>query len=120
MRSRLEILRKEANILINHRNKVIAHHETFYNSQLADYYLAQPFSYFYVLNPCFCMKLNDKLENFFYKLHRVLGINGIGMLHIGGEDAEKLFNDKYLGKEKSKKSIQFLHRCCYKDCLLKN
>jgi hypothetical protein len=47
----LEKLRKDAQIIISHSNKVIAHHETDYNSKLGDYYPAQPYCNTYVTNP---------------------------------------------------------------------
>ncbi len=48
----LEKLRKDASAIISHRNKVVAHHETDYNSKLGDWYPSQPFGYLYPINPC--------------------------------------------------------------------
>lgn len=121
MLTRFEKLRVEAEIVISHRNKVIAHHEIAYNSSLADYYPAQPFSYFYSINPCFCNRLKIKFEKLFWHLKQILDIDGVGMFVVGGPDFKKVFKKSALSeKTANKHSIEVIHKCRYKDCLLKN
>lgn len=120
MMDRFEKLRVEAEIVISHRNKVIAHHEVAYNSSLADYYPAQPFGYFYSINPCFCNRLKIKFEKLFWRLKQILDIEGVGMFLISGPDFKKVFKKSALGGKVDKElSIEIVHKCRYKDCLLK-
>lgn len=120
MELRLEKLRKDSEIILSHRNKVIAHHETSYNSQLGDWYPAQPFNYAYILNPCMCNRIRLKTANLFWDLKSTLGIDGLGMLQYGGGNAKDVFKTKVLGMRKeSKNGLVLVHRCRYKDCLLK-
>lgn len=117
---RLEKLRKDAELIIIHRNKVIAHHETDYNSKLGDWYPVQPFNYAYILNPCICKRVYKKTAKLFWDLKYTLGIDGVGMFHFAGDKTEKLFKTKALGAGKTEKNVLTLvHKCRYKDCLLK-
>lgn len=117
---RLEKLRKDAELIIVHRNKVIAHHETDYNSKLGDWYPVQPFNYAYILNPCLCKRVHGKTAKLFWDLKYTLGIDGVGMFHFAGGRTEKLFKKKALGVRKTENTDLILsHKCRYKDCLLK-
>jgi hypothetical protein len=116
----LEKLRKDAQIIISHRNKVIAHHETDYNSKLGNYYLAQPFNYTYIINPCNCNRVRLKTAKLFWNLKYILDINGFCMRHFSGGKIEDVFKTKALGVREDNKSGLFIcHKCRYKDCLLK-
>jgi hypothetical protein len=117
---RLEKLRKDAELIIVHRNKVIAHHETSYNSKLGDWYPVQAFNYAYILNPCLCNKVHAKTAKLFWDLKYALGIDGMGMLHFAGGTTEKLFKKKALGARKTENAgLILFHKCRSKDCLLK-
>lgn len=116
----LEKLRKEARLILVHRNKVIAHHETDYNSKFADWYPAQLFNYAYIINPCDCNHVRLKTEKLFWKLKSMLGIEGFGMVHFSGGNIEDVFNKKSLGmRTDGQIGFIIIHKCRYKDCLLK-
>lgn len=117
----LEKLRLDAQIIICHRNKIVAHHETDYNSKLGDWYPLQTFNYIYIINPCHCNRVRLKIEKLFWRLKSALNIEGLGMLHFSGSRRmEDIFKTKILGvKEDSKKGLVIVHNCRYKDCLLK-
>lgn len=120
MELRLEDLRKDAEIIISHRNKVIAHHETRYNSQLGDWYPTQPFSYAYILNPCMCNRVLLKTAKLFWALKATLNIDGIGMANFSDGITKNVFKAKALGMRKIENSgLIITHKCRYKDCLLK-
>lgn len=116
----LEKLRKDAQIIISHRNKVIAHHETDYNSKLGDWYPTQPYNYTYIINPCNCDRVRLKTAKLFWKLKYILNIDGVGMAHFSGGKVENIFKTEVLGMRKYEKSgLIVTHKCRYKDCLLK-
>ena len=116
----LEKLRQGAQIIISHRNKVIAHHETEYNSKLGDWYPTQPFNYAYIINPCECNRVRLKTAKLFWQLKSVLDIDGVGMFHFAGGKTEKVFRAKALGMRKiENKGLIISRKCRYKDCLLK-
>jgi hypothetical protein len=120
MEIRLDKLRKDALIIISHRNKVVAHHETDYNSKLGSWYPTQPFNYTYILNPCSCNRIRIKAEKLFWSLKSLLDIDGIGSFHYGYGKTEDIFKKKALGKRKDTNSgLIISHKCRYKDCLLK-
>ena len=117
---RLEKLRKDAELIIVHRNKVVAHHETDYNSKLGDWYPVQPFNYAYILNPCLCKRVHEKTAKLFWDLKYALDIDGVGVFHFAGGKTRKLFKTRALGARKNEDSgLILVHKCRYKDCLLK-
>ena len=117
---RLEKLRKDAELIIVHRNKVVAHHETDYNSKLGNWYPVQPFNYAYIINPCMCKRVQEKTAKLFWDLKYALGIDGVGGFHFAGGKTEKLFKAKALGVRKTENTgLILVHKCRYKDCLLK-
>lgn len=121
MELRLDKLRKDTKLIISHRNKVIAHHEIKYNSQLGDWYPTQPFNYAYILNPCLCKRVSDKAEKLFWRLKSILNIEGVGMFMITGGNYVDLFKKKTLGERSGckKDTMVLVHNCRYKNCLLK-
>ncbi len=119
MELQLDKLRKDAEIIILHRNKVVAHHETNYNSQLGDWYPTQQFSYAYILNPCICNRVRLKTAKLFWTLKAILSIDGVGM-HFSGGITENIFKAEALGARKIEDSgLMITHKCRYKNCLLK-
>jgi hypothetical protein len=120
MEVKLDKLRKSAEIIILHRNKVIAHHETDYNSQLGSWYPTQPFNHAYILNPCRCARISQQTEKLFWRLKSELDIDGVGAFVFGGKDAKDVFKPSVLGEKKDEnKGMVLIHKCRYKDCLLK-
>lgn len=119
MESRFQKLKAEAKIVILHRNKVVAHHETAYNFDLGDYYPTQLFGYLYCINPCMCNRLKIKFEKLFWRLKQILNVDGVGMRSFGESNLERVFKKSALGKKTSEKNLEIIHKCRYKDCLLK-
>lgn len=117
---RLAEIRIKTEYLKKHRNKIVAHHDTSYNSQFGDYYPAQPFNYLYPLDPCFSMEILESVDELMGDIFEKLKIDGIGCITFQQTDLKNIFREDILGKaDNSRITLEFEHECHAKKCLLK-